>query len=84
MGKLTSKRRLQFSKVGTSIQPTLKDKGTAMGNRSNGKNLNFIPPMIKEGTLTVQIKEEDIYIHTHTSQGLGKCFHRLHHWDLSI
>ncbi|KAK4716390.1 hypothetical protein R3W88_014728 [Solanum pinnatisectum] len=59
-GKDTPKRRLQFSDAGTSMRPTPAVPEPVRGNRSNGKTLNFIPPMIKEGILTVQIDEEDI------------------------
>lgn len=58
-GKETPKRRLQFSDAETSKQPT-PARNSAKGNRNNGKTLNFIPPMLKEGVLTVTIEEEGI------------------------
>lgn len=59
-GKDTPKRRLQFYDAGTSMRPTPAVPEPVRGNRSNGKTLNFVPPVIKEGILTVQIDEEDI------------------------
>ncbi|KAH0636124.1 hypothetical protein KY290_036548 [Solanum tuberosum] len=60
-GKETLKRRLHFSDVETSKHRTPVgdfDKG----NNSNGKTLNFIPPMLKECILTMKVEEEDIFL----------------------
>ncbi|KAH0746260.1 hypothetical protein KY285_007917 [Solanum tuberosum] len=59
-GKDTPKRRLQFSDADMSSQPTPNAPAQVKGNHGNGKTLNFIPPVIKEGIFTVQIEEEDI------------------------
>ncbi|WMV29469.1 hypothetical protein MTR67_022854 [Solanum verrucosum] len=60
-GKETLKRQLHFSDAETSKHPT-PSGDSDRGNRNNGKTVNFIPPMLKEGVLTVKIEVEDICI----------------------
>ncbi|KAG5605514.1 hypothetical protein H5410_027006 [Solanum commersonii] len=60
-GKETLKRRLHFSNAETSKHPTPVGDSDR-GNCNNGKTLNFIPLMLKEGVLTVKIEVEDICI----------------------
>ncbi|MCD9645293.1 hypothetical protein HAX54_034124 [Datura stramonium] len=52
-------RRLQFSDVGNSTHPT---PGTeeVRHNRKEGKCLSYIPPVLKDGMVTVTIEEDDI------------------------
>ncbi|KAG5585785.1 hypothetical protein H5410_046219 [Solanum commersonii] len=50
-GKETPKRRLHFSGVEMSKHPTPAGDSDK-GNHNNGKTLNFIPHMLKEGILT--------------------------------
>ena len=51
-GKETLKRRLYFSNAETSKHPTPSGDSNK-GIRTNDKTLNFVPPMLKEGILTV-------------------------------
>lgn len=55
-------RRLQFSDAGTSTHPTPINEAEQR-NRSEGKSLNYVPPMMKNRVLTVKIEEDDIRDH---------------------
>lgn len=58
-------RRLQFSEAETSNHPTPINEAEQR-NRNEGKSLNYVPPMLKNGVLTVKIEEEDIKDHVKT------------------
>lgn len=55
-------RRLQFSDAETSTQPT-PNAAPIRDNRSAGKSLTFVPPCMKNSTVTVKIQENDIKDH---------------------
>ena len=74
-GKETLKRRLYFSDAETSKHPTPSGDSNK-SNSANNKTLNFVPPMLKEGILTV-IRGRGYFS---TNQVMEKIFNVIYNW----